>query len=419
MRRRLHLQIYLTILACLALVVVLSSAFWIGIGRDRSERDLIGVAERLAALTLPSVETAAADQADAASRLADALRAELALLNPQGEIIFATKRMARSAARASDTDEWRRRADGFAGSLLLEDGRSLIVAPPRRHRGRPLLGLVAFIAIVGLAVGVGAYPYTRRLTRRLEALQTGVERFGSGDLDARVEVEGRDEVAALADAFNRSAAAIERLVAGRRLLLANTSHELRTPLARIRLGIELLEQRPDPARFVALKQDLAEIDELIETLLLSSRIDAMPEIDRSETVDLLALAVEEAARYEDCEVEGTAPEVAGDAALLRRMLRNLLDNAYAHGAPPVLATLAAEPGFVRISVADHGDGFPQGAVEAAFEPFYRGPGRQNVHGFGLGLAIVQQIAEAHGGSVSIEPSAKGAVVTVRLPLRDG
>ena len=416
--RRLRVQIFLTILACLVLVVLLTTAFWFAVGKDRSERELIGVAERLAALTLADADAPPTVQAEAAAKLAEALRADLALIDRRGGIIFATPHMVRHLDREEDDDhhEWRRRAGGFSGGLRLADGRRLIVRPPREARARPLFGLAAFVAITALAVAIGAWPFTRRLTRRLETLREGVERMGAGDLTTRVEIGGKDEVTALAAAFNRAASEIERLVAARRLLLANASHELRTPLARARLGAEMLEKKPDPGRFAALRQDLAEIEGLIETLLLSTRLDAQPEIDRSVTVDLLALAAEEAAHFDDVAIEGEAPEVKGDAALIRRLIRNLLQNAFAHGAPPVTLTLGAASGFATIIVRDEGPGFSAEAAQEAFEPFQRGKARQNIPGYGLGLAIVRQIAEAHGGGAAAK-AGPGGEVTVRLSVR--
>lgn len=413
---RLRTQIFLTILACLALVVFLTSAFWFAVGKDRSERELIGVAKRLAALTLPAAEAPPAAQAVAAARLAEALRADLALVDRRGGVVFATPAMRRHMARKDDDDhhEWRRRAGGFSGGLRLADGRRLIVRPPRGARKEPLYGLAVFIGIIGLAVAIGAWPFTRRLTRRLETLREGVERMGAGDLSARVDIGGKDEVAALAAAFNDAASEIERLTTARRLLLANASHELRTPLARVRLGAEMLENRPDPARFDALRQDLAEIEELIETLLLSTRLDARAEIDRSARIDLLALAAEEAAHYDDVDLQGDAVEVPGEAALLRRLVRNLLQNAMVHGAPPVTLRLDRDGSFVVVSVEDHGPGFTAAAAQAAFEPFQRGADRQNTPGYGLGLAIVQQIAQAHGGGAGVLPGPGGKVM-VRLP----
>src|SRR6266571_3746341 len=109
-------------------------------------------------------------------------------------------------------------------------------------------GLFLVLALLALAVGVGAYPVVRRLTSRLERLQAGVESLGAGELSARVKVEGSDEVARLAGSFNRAAGRIEELVGAHKALLANASHELRTPLARIRMAVELMKENADPKR---------------------------------------------------------------------------------------------------------------------------------------------------------------------------
>ena len=108
--------------------------------------------------------------------------------------------------------------------------------------------LAAFLGAIALVVALGARPVVRRLTGRLERLQRGVESLGAGDLRARVKVEGRDEVARLAQSFNQAAARIESLVDAHKMLLANASHELRTPLTRIRLGLELAGVLPNAER---------------------------------------------------------------------------------------------------------------------------------------------------------------------------
>src|SRR5262245_64366081 len=114
------------------------------------------------------------------------------------------------------------------------------------------------LALVAISVAVGAYPVVRRLTGRLERLQAGVESLGAGDLSARVKVEGHDEVAQLAESFNRAVARIEELVGAHKALLANASHELRTPLARIRMAVELIKENADPKRKRDLGLDIAE-----------------------------------------------------------------------------------------------------------------------------------------------------------------
>ena len=228
-------------------------------------------------------------------------------------------------------------------------------------------------------------------------------------------MRGRDEIAAVAASFNDAAGKIEDLVGAHRTLLANASHELRTPLSRIRLGIEML-RNADPDRRAALERDIAELDTLIDEILLMSRLDAGAHIQAGEPVDLVALAAEECAHYPGCELEGHAPDISGDSTLLRRMLRNLLDNAHAHGRPPVRVSLSATSDAIMLSVEDAGPGMGPQDLEHAFQPFYRGADRQNVRGYGLGLALVRQVAEAHRGSASIRHSSNsGTVVDVIFP----
>ena len=227
---------------------------------------------------------------------------------------------------------WRRGPAGPNFTLLLPDGRWL-VARQVRERTNPTFWITAFLALVALAVAVGAYPVVRGLGRRLERLKAGVEQFGN-DLGARVKVEGRDEVAALAQSFNRSAERIEQLVAAHRMLLANCSHELRTPLARIAVAASLLGEGADAKTRESLKHDVEELDQLIEQILLASRLEALPTLEHREPVDLLALAAEEAARF-DLDATGQPVTVSGDRTLLRRLIRNLLENArrYAGNGP--------------------------------------------------------------------------------------
>jgi signal transduction histidine kinase len=254
---------------------------------------------------------------------------------------------------------------------------------PHPRRG-PAFGLFA-LALILVAVGVGAYPVVRRLTKRLERLQRGVEALGAGELSARVKVEGKDEVAQLAESFNRAAARIEELVAAHKSLLANTSHELRTPLTRIRMALELGKDKRE------LERDIAELDALIDEVLLASRLDAVSSVEVTEDVDLLALAAEEAARY-DLEAQGQPALVQGDPRLLRRMIRNLLENAKRHGAPPIEVHVNKNK---SIQVCDGGPGVPEADRERIFEPFYRRPGANE--GAGLGLTLVREIARRHGG----------------------
>jgi signal transduction histidine kinase len=240
-----------------------------------------------------------------------------------------------------------------------------------------------------------------------------MQEFGGGDLSVRAPVEGKDEVAALARSFNDSASRIEKLVTAHKLLLANCSHELRTPLARMRLAIEKLPEGERAAN-PEMVRGIVELDALIGEMLLSSRLDAATAIARQE-IDLPALVAEEAAHF-DREVVAVPVTVQGDPALLRRLVRNLLDNARVHAGGATEVRVEAGEGEARIVVEDAGAGVPEGDRVRIFEPFYRADSAARGSGSGLGLAIVRQIAAAHHGRVEYAPrSGGGSRFTVTLP----
>ena len=239
----------------------------------------------------------------------------------------------------------------------LADGRWLAASVPIGY-AHPRFVFHAVLALLALTIGVGAFPIVRQITRRLERLQDGVESLGAGDLTARVPVEGSDEVAQLAESFNRAAGQIEQLVQGHKALLANASHELRTPLARIRLAAELMKSSADANLKMGLEQDIAELDWLVDEILLASRLDALPTDVATEELDLLALAAEECARYDDVQLEGSVISIRGDPRLLRRLLRNLLENARRHGAPPTQVRIARDAVNATVKVWDSGPGVP-------------------------------------------------------------
>jgi signal transduction histidine kinase len=367
--KRLYARLYLALLASLTVFAVAAAALWHASGGWEERQG--AVFAQLAANVLPPASAGAAEQQAAVEKIAAGIPGQFALLAADGR---------RLAVVGADPGRGAHR-------LQLPDGRSLVVRPQRRG----LLTGVAALALLLVAVGAGAYPVVRRLTRRIERLQTAVESLGSGQLSARVEVKGRDEVAALAESFNAAAARIEALVAAHRSLLANTSHELRTPLARIRMGIELKKDSKE------IERDIAELDGLIDEILLASRLDAAPPLAK-EDVDLLGLAAEECARYENVSLEGDHVTVSGDARLLRRLLRNLLENAVRHGKPPVSVFIRKN----RVQVRDAGEPIPAAERQRLFEPFYRRPGSTKATGSGLGLSIVRQIARQHGGDARYE-----------------
>jgi signal transduction histidine kinase len=434
--RSLYVRVWLTVVAVLALFALASGwVFQRQVEQERGRFDAI-VNERTAAWgeliqrSLPGPEASVEEQAAALQDWSQRLRMPLALDAADG-------------ARIADSESYRRRledggerpgAQRSVAAVKLDDGRTLRVlrGPPRGARGdggpgregaaklafAPAWwrgpGLVVGLVLLFVAIALGAFPVVRRLTRRLEALKQGVERFGAGALNQRVDDNGRDEVAAVASSFNRAAERIELLVRSHQSLLANASHELRSPLARLKMAVTMLDNA-SPERRAALQAEIEtnirELDALVEEVLLASRLDAREAPLARDAVDLVALAAEEAARVRAELDAGVATvSVSGEERLLRRALRNLLENARRYGGDgEVSVQLAALAGGAEIRVCDRGPGVPAAMRERIFEPFFRLPGHaEREGGVGLGLALVRQIAERHGGSVRCEVRADGA-----------
>jgi signal transduction histidine kinase len=448
--RSLYLRIYLTVLLALALFAMVSGWLVQRHFDQERERFVASAQERAAAWgdllqrSLPGADAPPQEQAAALGDWANRLRLPLALDDAQGKRIGASEAYLR---REQDESPGLRRAQ----AVRLEDGRTLWIMRPALRPGGPGrpamdggmrmgggmppgarpgppdaspalswwpgvvapggLGIAALLLVLFLAVAAGAWPVVRRLTRRLEALKQGVEAFGAGALHHRVAEDGRDEVAALGASFNRAAARIEALLRSQQSLLANASHELRSPLARLKMAVSMLEDAP-AAQHEGLRREIhtniGELDALVDEVLLASRLEAGAALQRKDPVELLALAAEEASRIQ-ARVGGQTVQVAGDERLLRRALRNLLENAHRYGVDSVsVGVQRSAAGQAEVLVCDRGPGVPEAYRERIFEAFFRLPGHaEREGGVGLGLALVRQIAVAHGGSVRCEPREGG------------
>ncbi|MDR0479469.1 MAG: HAMP domain-containing histidine kinase [Burkholderiaceae bacterium] len=307
---------------------------------------------------------------------------------------------------------------------------------------RPPYGFWWALGLAGITVIACMFPIVRRLTRRLELLQSGIERWEQGDLTERLPESGNDEIARLIRPFNTATDHITALIQAHKLLLANASHELRSPLARIRMAVELASQPDNPNRQIAREEilrNVGELDQMVGEVLLASRVEAKGVgLETVEPVDLLGLLAEECSRV------GTtldiAPEIVinpGSACvqgvpwMLRHGVRNLLENAARHGKQAerdsqisVQIAHAADanagattPPDVLIHVDDCGPGVPPESRERIFEPFYRVPSSSENTGIGLGLPLVRSIALRHGGNVTCgDHEGGGARFTLRLPV---
>lgn len=415
--RRLYLQIYLAFLGIGAAAVVMALiagrlAFMHSDGprvgmRTREAVELVG--ERLPADR--------AGQAAELARLGERLDVGLVLWGADGEVQASTPGTGLAGPEAGRTEAYWTHAPGGAAVVVpLEDGRWLGV----EIGGDDHLALFKHFAMVlsslALLIALLCYPLARRITRRLEQLQRGVEGLGAGALGTRVQVAGNDEVAELARRFNDAADRIEALVDGQRRMLASASHELRSPLARVRMAVELLGEAAPEQRALAAEasRDIEELDGLVGELLLVTRLEARA--PAAVRVDVGALVSEEAGRTGAVVLGESSAWVRGEATALRSLLRNLLENARRHGEPPVEVRVSGGD-VVRVVVEDRGPGVAEAERGRIFEAFYRPAGhREGDGGVGLGLFLVRQVAERHGGSARCEARpGGGSRFVVELP----
>jgi len=390
---RLYLRFYLALLASLVLFGLATAAMsrLTGTSMEQARATVITLVQN----ALPPAQSPPAVQQDGLRRLAAGLEGDVTLYGQDGSVIATIGhplQQPRTHGFTAIMEHWH---GNPITAIHLRDGRVLVARVPLGLASSRQFFHIMLVLLVA-AIGVAAYPIARQITRRLERLQQGVESLGAGDLSARVPVEGNDEVARLARSFNAAANQIEQLVRAHQSLLANASHELRTPLTRIRLAIEMLKDAADAHSKAGLEQDIAELDWLVDEILLASRLDVIKEIEHTEEIDLLALAAEECSRYDNVHLEGTSITIRGDARLLRRLLRNLLENAKRHGVPPTQVRVTEANSNAVVTVWDSGPGPSAADFEKVFQPFHRSSSRTGV-GTGLGLALVRTIAQRHGG----------------------
>jgi signal transduction histidine kinase len=311
----------------------------------------------------------------------------------------------------------------------------IVVARPRAvftDTLRALLPSLALSGLVALAFAlVVAALLSRTITRPLRDLVSGVRRFAGGDYGTRVPLAGPSEVAEMGTAFNEMASEIQRARGSEQAFLADISHELRTPLTSIQGFAQAIvegEARGDAVSHVAeiIHRESRRLVRMVEGLLQVARLEsgaqaiAHEDIAPSRLVEGAVAALEVQAKDAgvtfDVAGADALPSVRGDPDKLAQLFLNLLDNAVKHSPRGATVQVRGErdDGAVLIRVRDAGSGLPQGAQARLFQRFYRGDNARD--GAGLGLAIAQAIAQAHGGSISAaNVGGGGAEFAVRLP----
>jgi signal transduction histidine kinase len=303
---------------------------------------------------------------------------------------------------------------------------------PRRPMSRQFLLLAVVLSVVLL----GSLLFARSLAVPLWHLARVAREFGSGKLNVRARLDRRDEVGAVAQSFDQMADRITALLQGQRELLANVSHELRTPLARIRVALDLAAEGDAEAARDALANistDWGDLDRLVEDVLAAARLDLGSAEPggfplRRDQVDVVDLAEAALARAQvvypserlELDLESDLPLIEGDAALLRRVIDNLIDNARKYSEPqsPITLRMRRDGEGILIAVIDRGMGIDPADLPHIFNPFFRADRSRTrkTGGVGMGLTLVRRIVTAHGGSVDVKSSVgHGTEMYVKLP----
>ena len=362
------------------------------------------------------------------TRLNTAFGARHYLLNSSGrDVLTGEDRSKLLALVGNQWDEPVGSPEGLLTASISGDRkyRLLVAMPPPFEIGDflPYCGLMVF------AVGLLSWPLAVNIAAPLRTLAAVVDRFGQGDLSARIRLSRNDEIGNLAGSFNRMADRLETLLVAERRLLQDVSHELRSPLARLSLAAELARTAPDHnMAFMRVRKEVSRLSELIGALLEVTRNEGDPSSRTRES-----LALDELLReiVEDCRIENAhrtrgilllaadPTPFSGDRELIRRAIENVLRNAmyYAPDESKVEIALTFAGERARISIRDHGPGVPDEFLPKIFQPFFRVDESRNFStgGSGLGLSIALRAGLLHNGEIHAGNAHPGLLVDIYLP----
>ena len=307
---------------------------------------------------------------------------------------------------------------GFWVSFRIAGDEYWVMLPRERIERQAALRWLGWGAFVLVAALAGAWLIVFRLRRPLRALVGAAADVGRGRVPAPLEESGPQEIQTLSRAFNQMTRDLARLEDDRALILAGVSHDLRTPLARLRLGLEMADA--DAQLKGGMATDIDEMDRIIGQFLDFARAAGG---ESAAPTDLAALAREVAAHYRGtghalADEIADVPPVAVRRLAVRRLMTNLVDNAFRYGEKDVLLRVARTGRAVAVEVLDRGPGIPADEVERLKQPFTRlETARSGKGGSGLGLAIVERIARMHGGALDLLPREGGGLVArVTFPV---
>jgi two-component system osmolarity sensor histidine kinase EnvZ len=282
---------------------------------------------------------------------------------------------------------------------------------------------LAVTAGSALLAVIGALWFQRRLNRPLARVVQAAGALAGGQVPPPLAEDGPTEIATLSRSFNHLVGSLQQTERERALILAGVSHDLRTPLAKLRLGVEILARPGEPAVSASMVRSIEEMDAIVGQFLDFARRET-DEAPVPTSLDAMARDVAASNADHGREVSlvlGDLPVMPLRAAAMRRAMVNLVENAWRHGRPPVRISTGCGPEGTWFEVSDHGCGIDPGDAERLKQPFRRGAdgARGGPAGAGLGLAIVQRVAQAHGGNFELMPREGGGLrARVSLPRHD-
>jgi len=315
---------------------------------------------------------------------------------------------------------WRREAGGSLAVRLRLDGAEHWVTLPGVLPAREFTGAwIAASLTSALLALLGALLIHRHLNRPLRRVVASAHTLAGGGSPQPLPEDGPTEIADLSRSFNQMVRSLAQADDERTLMLAGVSHDLRTPLTKLRLGIEILRDKADEELMARMTRGVEEMDAIIGQFLDFAR-STESEAPVSVALDALAAEVAAASAGQGMPVAleaGDPPPVPLRLRAMRRVLSNLVENAWRHGLPPVAITTGTSGDSVWIEVTDHGAGIAAAQAEALKQPFRRAEStRGGPPGAGLGLAIVDRIVRAHGGRFELLPAASGGLCArISLP----
>ena len=293
----------------------------------------------------------------------------------------------------------------------------LTIGPIATYNPTPTWLMAALLVLALSVTGFIIYLLVKSLERRMKSISNVVVNFGPHTLHSRVQESGQDAIGELANGINVMASRIENLLQDQKDITQAISHELRTPISRMKFRVEILKDNSDTKTLLKLEKlnaDINELDLLVEELLVFQSLDSSeaPELQALDMVALIHNMISEIYEpFQNIELILSLPKPAvmlrADANQLRRMLQNLLINAFKHAHSRVKVTLETSP--ITLQISDDGEGIPQDQRQRIFSPFVRLDSSRNrqTGGFGLGLAIIQRIARLHHASIEVTDSPLG------------